>query len=397
MVKEFIYMNPRFGDNNEAKKQKKSSISNISKAWVLGLGAFISLIALGGVGVATWHIIDSNDKLTKITSGSTPITLAPTVNDYLKSYVNPDNENAVLQEDIKNLGNMVVTKSSLDSSEVTFTDHFLAQSKMLGKGIANVNDKVEALWNNFIDDHFMKASVSGTTVTNDPFTTSSADSSALDSLSDTTGPLGISSNLFVGSTADPKTFHVTGNTILDSTLNVGSDIEVRGTTNLLADVTVGTSTITADLTVNGETNLLNKVTIGTSTTSADLDVTGQASVDGVSSLLGDVTIGSTTGTAANLLVSGTTEVRGTTSLLADVTVGTSTTPADLDVTGEASVEGVSLLLGDVTIGSTTGTAANLLVSGTTEVRGTTSLLADVTVGTSTTPADLTVTGETNIK
>ena len=126
MVKEFLYVNSSFGDNNEAKKQKKSSVS---KPWVLGLGAFVSLIALGGLAVAIWNIIDSNDKLTKITSGSTPITLEPTVNDYIKSYVNPDNENAVLQEDIKNLGNMAVTKSSLDSSEVTFTDSFFGSIK----------------------------------------------------------------------------------------------------------------------------------------------------------------------------------------------------------------------------------------------------------------------------
>ena len=439
MVREIVPMDQHFG-KTKVKKQKKDKIILVLKPrdyyasrkhsskkrkkplilkWGLGLGAFASLIALGGVAAATWHIIDNNNKLTGVTSESTSIALKPTLNNYLKSYMNPDNENAVLQQDIKNLGNMAVTQSSLASSEVAFTDYFLAQAKMVGKGIANVNDKVEALWNNFIDDHFMKASVSGTTVTNDPLTTSSAGRSALDSLSDTTGPLGISSNLFVGSTADPKTLHVTGDTILDSSLDVRGDIEVRSTTNLLGDVTVGSTTTPADLTVTGEANLLNKVTIGTSTTSADLDVTGQASVEGVSSLLSDVTIGSTTGTAANLLVSGTTEVRGTTSLLADVTVGSttssadltvtgetnllnrvtvgsSTTPADLDVTGEASVEGVSSLLGDVTIGSTTGTAANLLVSGTTEVRGTTSLLADVTVGSITSSADLTVIGETNL-
>ncbi len=441
MVREFVFINNRFG-KNEAKKQKKDKIILVPKPreyyasgkhgskkqkklllkpWGIGLGAFASLIALGGLAVATWHIVDNNDKLTKITSGSTSIALDSTLNDYLKSYVNPDNENAVLQQDIENLETMTVTKSSLTSSEVTLADHFLAQSKMLGKGIANVNEKVESLWNNFIGSHFTKPSVSGTRVTQDAFSVASADRSALDSLSDTTGPLGISSNLFVGTTVDPKTFHVTGDTVLDSTLNVEGNTEVRGATSLLADVTVGSSTTAADLTVTGATNLLSKVTVGTSTTSADLEVTGESTVAGASSLLGDVTIGdtSTGGQTASLLVTGSTEVRGTTSLLADVTVGstttaadltvtgatnllsrvivgTSTTPADLDVTGESTTEGVSSLLGDVTIGNTAGTAANLLVTGTTEVRGTTSLLADVTVGSTATAADLTVTGEANL-
>ena len=112
MVREFAYVNERFA-NDEAKKEKKDKIilvpkpreyygsgkhsrkkqkkSLISKPWGLGLGAFASLIALGGLAVATWHIVDNNDKLTNITSGSTPITLDSTLNDYLKSYVNPDN------------------------------------------------------------------------------------------------------------------------------------------------------------------------------------------------------------------------------------------------------------------------------------------------------------------
>ena len=197
-------------------------------------------------------------------------------------------------------------------------------------------------------------------------------------------------------------------------------MEVRGTTSLLDDVTVGSTTTPADLIVTGKANLLNKVTVGTSTTPADLEITGESTVEGGSSLLGDVTIGNTAGTTANLLITGTTEVRGTSNLLADVTVGSTTTAADLTVTGEAHllsrvtvgtiaspadievsrgalIRGTSSLLGAVTIGNATGRTANLLVTGTTEIRGSTTLLGDVSVGSTTSASDLTVTGTTNLQ
>ena len=440
MVTEVIYVNEHL-NKNKIRKQKKSLLP---KSWGLGLGAFALFVSLGGLAVAIWHIIDGNSKITETNSGATPVVLQSTLNDYAKSYVNPDNDNAALQQDIENLGNISVTKSSLAASGVTFNDYFLAQSKMLGKGITNVNEKVEALWNNFIDKHFMKARVLGTSVTHDTFAVATASNSALASLNDTTGPLGISSNFFVGSTADPKTLRVTGDTLLDSDLEIEGDIKAKssvnviGVSNLLGNVTVGSTTTTAVLTVTGETNLLNRVTIGTSTTPADLEVTGVSTVEGDSSLLGDVTIGNTTGTAANLLVSGTTEVRGTTSLLADVTVGSNGNAANLEVIGETTlvdntriinaapasgtstqrsldigyngaddtvitddstttIKGNFDLSGANVIGLTASglsTLTNLLVTETAQINGITSFLSNVTIGeASGKAASLTVNGD----
>ena len=438
MVSEVIYTKKSLFDKEKIKKQKKTLIP---KSWGLGLGLFALLISLGGLAVAIWLIIDSNSKLTG--TQVKKVVLDSLLHNYAKSYVNPDNENAALQQDIENLRNISVTKSSLSSYGVSFNDYFLAQSKMLGKGIANVNDKVQVVWNNFIDKHFMKARVIGTSVIQDSFSITSFNNSDLTSLNDTTGPLGISSNLFVGSTADPKTLHVTGDTVLDRELDVEGDIKAKGSlnlmgaANLLSNVTVGSTTTAADLTVTGETNLLNRVTVGTSTTPADLDVTGEASVEGVSSLLGDVTIGSTTGTAANLLVTGTTEVRGTTSLLADVTVGSNSNVADLEVFGETTLvdntaiingvpasgtstqkildigyngtddtittdDSITTIRGNLDLSGTNvigltasglSTLTNLLVTETTEIKGTTSFLSNVTIGEEQgKAADLTVNG-----
>ncbi len=444
MVSEVIYTsNPRF-DKDKIKKQKKSLIP---KFWGLGLGIFALLVSLGGISVAIWHIIDGNSKLTETNSEVTPIVFESNLNDYAKSYVNPDNENTALQQDIENLGNISVTKSSLTSSGVTFNDYFLAQSKMLGKGITNVNEKVEALWNNFIDKHFMKARVLGTSVTHDTFAVASASNSALSSLNDTTGPLGISSNFFVGSTADPKILRVTGDTLLDSDLEIEGDIKAKssvnviGVSNLLGDVTVGSTTTAADLVVTGESNLLSKVNIGTTTTPANLEVSGESLVRGTSALLGDVTVGNAAGTTANLLVSGTTEFRGTTSLLADVTVGSNGNAANLEVIGETTLvdhtriintapssgaltqktldvgyngaddtvttdDSTTTMRGNLDLSATNviglkasgiSTLTDLVVTGIAQIQGTTSFSSDVTIGeVNGRAADLTVTGTTNL-
>ena len=432
---------------------KKRYVTKKAHRWAAFAVTFFALAAAAaGAGAVAYFILEGDLKPKE----PTPVSELKVGQLQGANLIKPQSEKKQLQNDIAEMvqasAMQQVSADDLTSPDATFQTVFLGQTSMLGKGITNVNEKVESLWDNFINKHFMKASVSGTSVAHDVFVTTSADSSALDSLSDTTGPLGISSNLFVGTTADPKTLHVTGETILnentriinepptsgstnqkmliigysgvddtittdDSTtmihgnldltgaivvglsvsgsttstsLVVTDTVEVRGTTTLLNTVTIGDTTGSAtDLTVTGESSLLGDVTVGTATATADLDVSGTASVKGASTLLGDVTVGSTT-TAADLTVTGTTEVRGTTSLLADVTVGSTTTAADLTVTGSTEVRGTTSLLADVTVGSTT-TAADLTIT------GESSLLGDVTVGTTTATADLDVSGTASVK
>ena len=434
-------------------KNKKGFVTKKAHRWAVFAVTFFALAAAAaGAGAVAYFILEGDLKPKE----PTPVSELKVGQLQGANLIKPQSEKKQLQNDIAEMVQasavQQVSADDLTSPDATFQTVFLGQTSMLGKGITNVNEKVESLWDNFINKHFMKASVSGTSVAHDAFATTSADSSALDSLSDTTGPLGISSNLFVGTTADPKTLHVTGETILnentriinepptsgstnqkmliigysgaddtittdDSTtmihgnldltgaivvglsvsgsttstsLVVTDTVEVRGTTTLLNTVTIGDTTGTAaDLTVTGESSLLGDVTVGTATATADLDVSGTASVKGASTLLGDVTVGSTTA-AADLTVTGSTEVKGTTSLLADVTVGSTTAAADLTVRGESN------LLGDVTVGTTTATA-DLDVSGTASVKGASTLLGDVTVGSTTAAADLTVTGSTEVK
>ena len=433
-------------------KNKKGFVTKKAHRWAVFAVTFFALAAAAaGAGAVAYFILEGDLKPKE----PTPVSELKVGQLQGANLIKPQSEKKQLQNDIAEMVQaravQQVSADDLTNPDATFQTVFLGQTSMLGKGITNVNEKVESLWDNFINKHFMKASVSGTSVAHDAFATTSADSSALDSLSDTTGPLGISSNLFVGTTADPKTLHVTGETILnentriinepptsgstnqkmliigysgaddtittdDSTtmihgnldltgaivvglsvsgsttstsLVVTDTVEVRGTTTLLNTVTIGDTTGTAaDLTVTGESSLLGDVTVGTATATADLDVSGTASVKGASTLLGDVTVGSTTA-AADLTVTGSTEVKGTTSLLADVTVGSTTAAADLTVRGESN------LLGDVTVGTTTATA-DLDVSGTASVKGVSTLLGDVTVGSTTAAADLDISGTVNV-
>ena len=386
-------------------KNKKNFVTKKAHRWAAIAVTFLALGAAAAAAGAVAYFILEGDLKTKGME-STPASELQIGNLQGANLIKPESEKKQLQNDIAQMVQssavQQVSAADLTSPDATFQTVFLGQTSMLGKGITNVNEKVESLWDNFINKHFMKASVSGTTITNDPFTTSSADSSALDSLSDTTGPLGISSNLFVGTTTDPKTLHVTGETNLNDNTRIINEPPASGSTNqktLIIGYSGTDNTVTTDdstTTIHGKLDLTGATVVGLSTsgptTSTSLVVTDTAEVRGETSLLDAVTIGDATGTPADLTVT------GESSLLDDVTVGTTSATADLDVSGTVNVGSTSTLLGNVEIGdvATGGRAANLLVTGTTEVRGITTLLSDVTVGSTGTAADLTVTGESSL-
>ena len=170
--------------------------------------------------------------------------------------INPDGDKKELQNDIVRMVQSNVFKdinaNDLVDKDVTLGTAFLGQTSMLGKGIANTNNKLESLWENFIEKHFVKASISGTTVNQNLLsTTTAADRTSLDDLTDTSGPLGIISDLFIGTTANPKSFHVTGNSVLAGDLSVTGDVTVGSV------ITPAGLTVTAETTLDGNTQIIS--------------------------------------------------------------------------------------------------------------------------------------------
>ncbi|MGN0952624.1 MAG: S-layer homology domain-containing protein, partial [Megasphaera elsdenii] len=168
--------------------------------------------------------------------------------------------------------------------------------------------------------------------------------------------------------------------------HIGKDLTVDGTSTLTGDVTTGANvTVGKDLTVNGQANLKDtKIdgtleTTGNATFDADTEVKGNSTVDGNSIVKGDSDVQGNGHIGKDLTVDGTSTLTG------DVTTG-----ANVTVGKDLAVKGNSAFTGNVTMNSNASIGKDLTVEGTSTLKGDVFAKSNVTID-----KDLTVKGTTN--
>ena len=186
---------------------------------------------------------------------------------------------------------------------------------------------------------------------------------------------------------------VKGDSDVQGNGHIGKNLTVDGTSTLTGDVTTGANvTVGKDLTVNGQANLKDtKIdgtleTTGNATFDADTETKGNATVDGNSTVKGDSDVQGNGHIGKNLTVDGTSTLTG------DVTTGSNVT-----VGKDLTVEGTSTLKGDVFAKSNVTIDKDLTVKGTTNFLGDINIDKDLTIGGSqTVKGDSTIHGSQQI-